>query len=1841
MNTGVVPNLFEKDEQEELLQAIQPEAQAAGKASSPAAVLNYFSERCQARVRVVLCMSPLSESFRSRLRMFPSLINCTTVDVFEEWSKDALLSVAKQYFDSGEGTGSIDVDALREIAASIEEKSKNDPTAPHLMPASELDPVTDISQLMVNIHLHVQEQSKKFMAEERRVYHITPTSFLNFLHTFVTVIGEHRHKINQTKKRYEGGLAVLRKTEEDVTKMQNELETMKPVQVQYQAETRQLMNTIAKDSETATENKNQVEQEEKVVMVQEQEAKELSDDCEAQLNAAMPALLHAQEMIKKLEKKMIDEMKQMKNPPSGVKIVMEAICVMKSVKPVVTRSGGKTVYDYWESSKKVLADPKYVNWIYSFDSEKELNDQIVANMQTYLTNKDFVPEVVKNHSAAAANICGWIHAIVDYYEKMKIVRPKKKALEEARAELAIIKKKLEEKRAYLAQIEAGLKELTEKHKEAQSKLDNITEQITICNKKVKMAQDIIQGLSSEKTRWHNTATLQIEKLRTLTGEIILSAAALSYYGAFTINYRNYLNDYIKQQLKTIYYLPISENASLIETMGVPLTIRQWQIAALPSDNYSTENAIIGTSGSSWPLFIDPQGQANRWIKNLEDKKLKIFRPDNKLMQSLEAAVRYGWTVLIEGVTESIDSALYPLLAKAVFKSRGQLMIRLGDSDVEYDPNFRLYLTTKHPNPSYPPEISTKVTLVNFTLTPAGLEDQLLGMVIQSEMPAIEEQRNKLILDNAEASAKKQEAEDRILAMLTEDTQTDLLADSSLVDELKKSKEIALDMDSKMEENAKMTVKITESRKAYMPIAARGSALFFCIASLFNVDPMYQYSLSWFVNLFTSTLANEPENNDRNSKIQLIMTHLTETIYDNVCRSLFEQHKLFFGFLLAMTVEELYGRVNAAEKNFLANGPSGLSTRNANPDPSWITERMWSDISSICDLKVFEDLDTHFIKRTSAWKKWVQTSMDAPAEEAHAAAAAAAGNAPNAINNPSGLANQAFGTNTPAQSSDLAANVAANAATASAAAHQSSSQSASQPFQIPPLPRPYLERCSPLARLCLIRVLRPDWLPYGITDYIVNTIGQKFITPPPFDLQAAFNDSNNLTPLVFVLSPGADPFQILKDLAEKLGKKNKLKILSLGQKQDKPATELLRQGKERGLWVFLQNCHLYPSWMPAMEELLESINPATTHPDFRVWLTSMPTPAFPVTVLQNAVKMTNEPPIGVRANVQRAFLRYTDTFITDSGAPLHWQRLLYNLAYFHALILERRQFGPLGFNIPYEFNESDLLICESQLQMFINQAVAKYKATVAVTQDAEAAESAQAEAAIASAAEKKTGKSKGRAESSTSAWSASHNKGNTKARKGKAGQSSSTNTADNTENSVVFQAVSTETIQQINQLIPWKALRYITGNVNYGGRVTDDWDRRTLLSLLDQMYSPEAIENPDYKLNGKLPPPLANTPFTKEQFLEYIDSTLETRDQPELFGLHRNAGLTLLRRQAGNIFTWLVELHPGSASGNEESQSKVIHIAQDILSKLPAENFDIPLIREKYPTKHDECMNTVLVQDLVRYNKLLTAIRTTLTETVNALNGLVVLSAQCEQITQNLMTGLVPEAWGPVSYPSLKPIGSWVSDLCNRLEFMQKWVDNGPPPVFPLPYFFFPQAFLTGTLQNYARSHHIPIDLIQFTHLIVEDDHQSITTPPPDGEGCFVSGLFMDGARWDSTTHTVNESLPGELVVSVPVIWLRPAEKQKIAANKSEQDSDGGAALSGAAAEILPVSRSQRQQLPRNLIVSEAPYVYPCPVYKISTRAGVLSTTGHSTNYVLTIKLPSFLPESHWVKRGVALLCQPD
>jgi dynein heavy chain, axonemal len=592
------------------------------------------------------------------------------------------------------------------------------------------------------------------------------------------------------------------------------------------------------------------------------------------------------------------------------------------------------------------------------------------------------------------------------------------------------------------------------------------------------------------------------------------------------------------------------------------------------------------------------------------------------------------------------------------------------------------VTSKLPNPHYSPEISATVTLLNFTLAPSGLEDQLLSIVVAAERPDLAEAKNLLTVNNAQMKKELKDIEDKILYLLSS-VQGSPVDDERLIETLGASKETSEEISAKVIAAEKTEKDIDITRNKYVPVAVRTRILFFCITELATTDPMYQYSLNWFMNLFSAAISHSENSDDIEKRAQNINEYFTFSLFTNVCRSLFEKHKLLFSFMLIIRILMDSERVDYDEWKFLLAGGGIPDKALQNPAPEWLSPQSWLEVLALGQLPAFRSFDDDFTNNLEHFKKIFDSSQP----------------------------------------------------------HKES------------LPGKWKDRLNGFQSLLVLRCLRADRVTSGIQDFVAAELGQNFVEPQSSDLGALFKESNPLTPLIFVLSPGADPASPLYKFADEQRMSKRLAAISLGQGQGPKAEVLIKEGMERGLWVLLQNCHLAPSWMPALDRIIDGITVDKVHRDFRLWLTSMPTQKFPVTILQNGVKTTMEPPNGIKANLMRTYSTFNEEFLSQCTKPSEWKKLLFSLCFFHAIIQERRKFGPLGWNIPYEFTDGDLRICIRQLKMFLEE----YEET------------------------------------------------------------------------------------------PFKVLKYTVGEINYGGRVTDDWDRRLIMSILDDYYTP-AVLGTEYKFS---------------------------------------------------------------------------------------------------------------------------------------------------------------------------------------------------------------------------------------------------------------------------------------------------------------------------------------------------------------------------------------------------------
>jgi len=1619
LNSGEVPNLYEPDELERIVSTVRPLAKAAGKLETRDVVLQHYVHLVRENLHVVLAFSPIGEAFRRRLRMFPSIINCCTVDWYNAWPEDALFSVAHRFLAERTELG-------------IEQY------------------VTPLCNMAVRIHRSVEEATQSFFAQLRRHNYTTPTSYLELIRLYVDMLGKQRDSVSSKVSRYRGGLQKLAETEDMVAGLQEELRVMQPKLVKAQEDTAKLLAKLEVDQEKAAAARELAQKDEAAAKEVAAEVKAMKDDCQRDLDEALPAYYSAIEALDKLDKKSIQEVKSFANPPQLVLTTLEAVCVLMGVKPT------------WAEAKKLLNDMQFLDKLKTYDKDN-VPAPAIRKLKKYMENPDFTPDKMRSVSTAATSLCMWVRAMWVYDKVAKNIAPKREALAVAEKRLEGVMADLREKQAALRKVEAEVAALQAQYEDSVRRKQELERQQERTRKQLERAEKLIGGLGAEKVRWTETAEALTQDQTNLVGNMILSAGLIAYAGPFTAEFRRqlaagwvtYCND---------LRIPVDAGYSLQRILADPVEVRAWNLMGLPADEFSTENGMFATRGRRWPLMVDPQGQANRWVKNMYGKRLIVVDPKMKdYLRKLENAVSFGMPLLMQDVGEELDPALEPVLAKSFKKSGTRTLLKIGDKEVDYNANFKFYLTTKVANPHYTPEVSTKTTIVNFVVREQGLQAQLLGIVVQKEEPRLESQKSELVVKVAAAKKTLTELEDEILRLLF-NVEGSLLDDEEIVLTLQRSKQTSEEVTQQLRVSEETEKKIDAARGHYKPVAKMAAVLFFVLVDLAKVDPMYQFSLEAYVSLFIKSieesrasqapvlhapaLAGGPSAAEKElqGRIDDINAHHMWAVYTYATRGLFVKHKLLFSFLMCIRKLQSEGRVLPEEFDFFQRGGTVLdkAAQPENPCREWLPEGVWDNVTELDKLSNFEGLVRSFEQNERAWREWYMAEAPEKAD----------------------------------------------------------------------LPGEWESKCDDLQRMVIVRSVRQDRCLLAAQSFVETHLGPQYVDPPGFNLREVIDGSEPSTPLVFILSPGVDPVNELQGVADERG--IKLSVCALGQGQEALATNLIEQGAAHGHYVFLANCHLMLSWMPKLEKVLEefaaiaaaaeggagagSPGAASLHPDFRLFLSSDPSPHFPISILQRAVKMTSEPPRGLRANLLRLYGLVTPEQFNRCTQGLKYRKLLFCLCWTHAVLIERRKFRSLGWNVAYDFNLSDFTISADVLQLYLDD----YPDTT-----------------------------------------------------------------------------------------PWEALRYIIGSVNYGGRVSEALDRRLLMVYIDQFFNNSVITVPGYSL--------CETDFDDkyripddgdlEVYRQHVRS-LPSLDHPSVLGQHPNAEISSLNEDAREMLDTLLTLQPQRASATGMSpQEQVLELAADLIEQAPAP-FDMEAIADELEERPDPvALKTVLMQELERYNRLITTLRRSLFQLRDGLQGLVVITPELEQVFSSLLKGRVPDAWG-FAYPSLKGLGSWMRDLLDRVEQMRRWAEERIPNVFWLSGFTYPTGLLTALLQTTARRTGNSIDALRWDFIVLNQDEDTITQPPPDG--VYVRGLFLEGARWDYDAGCLEEPFSMQLYCPMPLIHFKPVDSK------------------------AKLSRS----------------TYSCPLYMYPIRVG----SRERPSYMISIDLkPGAREPDYWVKRGTALL----
>jgi len=285
--------------------------------------------------------------------------------------------------------------------------------------------------------------------------------------------------------------------------------------------------------------------------------------------------------------------------------------------------------------------------------------------------------------------------------------------------------------------------------------------------------------------------------------------------------------YLKEELARIEYL-----SSADERMS-------WQAAALPTDELCIENAIMLKRFNRYPLVIDPSGQATEFIMNTyKDRKIaKTSFLDNSFRKNLESALRFGNPILIQDV-ENYDPILNPVLNREIRRTGGRVLITLGDQDIDFSPMFTMFLSTRDPTVEFPPDVCSRVTFVNFTVTRSSLQAQCLHQVLKCERPDVEEKRLDLLRVQGEFQMRLRHLEKDLLQSLN-DAKGKILDDDSIIGRLETLKSEASEISRKVAETDQVMKEVEAVISQYLSLSQACSSIYFTMDMLNQMHALYQ------------------------------------------------------------------------------------------------------------------------------------------------------------------------------------------------------------------------------------------------------------------------------------------------------------------------------------------------------------------------------------------------------------------------------------------------------------------------------------------------------------------------------------------------------------------------------------------------------------------------------------------------------------------------------------------------------------------------------------------------------------------------------------------------------------------------------------------------------------------------------------------------------------------------------------------------------------------------------------------------------------------------------------------
>jgi len=825
-----VPGLFEGDELAALMTACKEGAQRQGLLlDSQEELYKWFTGQIVKNLHVVFTMNPPEDGLSSKAATSPALFNRCVLNWFGDWSDQALFQVAHEL------THSVDLDRPNFSAPDsipVAYRGLN-------LPPSHREAVVNS---MVYIHYSLQRFNEKLLRQQGKVTFLTPRHFLDFVAQYVKLYNEKREDLEEQQRHLNVGLEKLRDTVDKVRDLRVSLAEKKAQLEQKDAEANEKLQRMVADQREAEQRKTTSLEIQVALEKQEAEVASRRKIVLEDLAKAEPAVEEAKASVSNIKRQHLTEVRSMPTPPQGVRLALDSVCTLLGHK-----------VSEWKQIQAVVRRDDFIACIINFDNQKMMNKTLRIKMRNeFLSNTEFTFEKVNRASRACGPLVQWVEAQVNYAEILDRVGP-------LREEVGLLEERALQTKAEAKAVEMNIDNLEKSiatYKTEYASLISETQAIKTEMARVQFKVDrsvkLLDSLSSERTRWEEGSKSFETQISTLVGDVLVAAAFLAYSGLYDQTFRkSMMEDWLHQlHLSGIHFKqhnPVTEYLSTAdERLG-------WQEHTLPVDDLCTENAIILKRFNRYPLIIDPSGRVTEFLqKECKDRRLTVTSfLDDSFTKQLESSLRFGNPILIQDA-EHLDPILNHVLNKEYQKTGGRVLIQLGKQQIDFSPSFKIYLSTRDPSATFAPDICSRTTFVNFTVTQSSLQTQSLAEVLKSERPDVDERRSNLIKLQGEFKVHLRQLEKRLLQALNE-SRGNILDDDNVIETLETLKTEAAEISAKMSNTEGVMAEVEEITLQYNIIARSCSAIFAVLEQLHYLNHFYQFSLQYFLDIFHSVL----------------------------------------------------------------------------------------------------------------------------------------------------------------------------------------------------------------------------------------------------------------------------------------------------------------------------------------------------------------------------------------------------------------------------------------------------------------------------------------------------------------------------------------------------------------------------------------------------------------------------------------------------------------------------------------------------------------------------------------------------------------------------------------------------------------------------------------------------------------------------------------------------------------------------------------------------------------------------------------------------------------------------